>query len=121
MHSRLHHTLEAHPGGATLYLTGALSLAGARRALRACDALPAGVRTLRLEMRRVELFDPAAVAAVTLTLREWRVRRGGATSMDVPRGRTFVSLGGGPVGLRAAPRQASALHALGRLMELGAD
>jgi ABC-type transporter Mla MlaB component len=101
MDPRLHHALEAHPGGATLYLAGALSVADALRAMRACDVLPAGVRALRLEMRGVELFDPAAVAAVVATLRQWRARSGGVTRVDVPRGRTFVSLGGGPVGLRA--------------------
>jgi len=101
MELRLHHVLEAHPGGATLYLTGALSVADAIRAMRACDVLPAGVRALRLEMRGVELFDAVAVAAVVASLREWRRRRGGVTRVDVPRGRTFVSLGEGPVGLCA--------------------
>jgi hypothetical protein len=93
--------LEAHPGGATLYLSGALSVLGALRAFGNCQALPVDVRSLRVDMRGVALFDPRALDVAASLLREWRLGRAGVTRVELPRERTFVSLGGGPVGLRS--------------------
>jgi len=109
MYPLLHHELESHPGGATLYLRGALSVVGALRAFDACGRLPARVRALRVDMRGVELFDPSALDTVSLLLHDWRTRRGGMTRIHLPRERTFVSLAGGPVGLRV-PRRARELR-----------
>lgn len=107
MDSQLDFSIEAHPTGATLYLSGALSVAGALRALGACQSLPPRHKRLGVDMCAVELFDPAALEAMSLVLREWRARRRGTTCVKLPRERTFVSLGKGPVGLRS-PRQRAA-------------
>jgi hypothetical protein len=121
MHPPLHHALESHSGGATLYLRGALSVAGAIRALGACRRLPARVRALRVDMRGVELFDPDALDMVALVLREWRTLRRGLVRVELPRERTFVSLAGGPVGLRAARRYAAVNRATQASSERRAD
>jgi len=117
----LHHTIESHCGAATLYLRGALSVTGALRALGACERLPSRVRTLRVDMRAVELFDPSTAAAVARALLEWRTRRQGLTGVDLPRERTFVSLAGGPVGLRAGRRRVATTHILPPAADLRRD
>ena len=69
--------LEAHTHAATIYLRGALSAAGALRALGACDALPHPVRALVVDLRGVARIDAQGLAALHHLLRRWRHARGG--------------------------------------------
>ena len=85
MEPLLRYDLEAHARGATLYLTGALSVAGSRRALEAIQALPGEVRALRIDMRGIRLFDPHALLLLASQLRDWRTARSGITRVKLPR------------------------------------
>ena len=87
MEPLLRYDLESHGSGATLYLTGALSIAGSRRAFTTIQSLPRGVRALRIDMRGVRLFDPAALHLLAAELREWREERSGITRVKLPRER----------------------------------
>lgn len=85
MEPLLRYDLESHGSGATLYLTGALSIAGARTALAAVHELPHRVRALRIDMRGIRLFDPAALHLLAAQLRDWRGSRSGITRVKLPR------------------------------------
>ena len=82
---QLQYTIESHPRGATLYVHGALSNAGAVLALRACHGLPPAVRDVRVDLRRAHTVDRQALDAVMLILTDWRRRRGGRARVDLPR------------------------------------
>ena len=84
MEPLLRYDIESHGSGATLYLTGALSLCGARRALDAVRALPSAVRALRIDMRGIRLFDPEALHLLAVELRDWRSARAGITRVKLP-------------------------------------
>ena len=85
MEPLLRYDIESHESGATLYLTGALSVAGSRLALGAVRALPHHVRALRIDMRGIRLFDPEALHLLASHLREWRIARSGITRVKMPR------------------------------------
>ena len=85
MEPLLRYDLESHASGATLYLTGALSVAGARLALAAVQGLPDPVRALRVDLRGIRLFDPAALHLLAAQLRDFRRARGGVTRVKLPR------------------------------------
>ena len=87
MEPLLRYDLESHGSGATLYLTGALSVAGSRRAFAAIQSLPPLVRALRIDMRGIRLFDPAALHFLAVELRGWREDRAGITRVKLPRER----------------------------------
>ena len=87
MEPLLRYDLESHGFGATLYLTGALSMTGSRRAFAAIKSLPACVRALRIDMRGIRLFDPAALHFLAAELRGWRADRAGITRVKLPRER----------------------------------
>ena len=84
MEPLLRYDIESHGSGATLYLTGALSVAGSRLALGAVQGLPHHVRALRIDMRGIRLFDPEALHLLASQLREWRVVRSGITRVKLP-------------------------------------
>ena len=85
MEPLLRYDLESHGSGATLYLTGALSVAGSRLALEAVQGLPHRVRALRIDMRGIRLFDPDALHLLAGQLRDWRRSRSGITRVKLPR------------------------------------
>ena len=87
MEPLLRYDIESHGSGVTLYLTGALSVAGSRRALEAVHALPVEVRALRIDMRGIRLFDPVALHLLASELRDWRKERSGITRVKLPRSR----------------------------------
>lgn len=85
MSTPLHYTLEAHHDAATLYVTGTLCTPGVVAAMHRCDELPDRVRTLRVDLRKIDGAEPGAFDAVAFTTRRWRDVRGGTTRIDLPR------------------------------------
>lgn len=85
MDTLLEFSVEMHARSATLYVRGAMSVGGALRALRACHALPPQIRTLRVDLHGVRLYDPMAVDAFIALLRDWRAARAGLTRVEMPR------------------------------------
>lgn len=77
-------SLEVFGSNAILYLRGFLTTCRAVQAMSACEALPAQVKHLRIDMRRVERGDGRGVDHVALRLRPWREARGGSTRIDLP-------------------------------------
>ncbi|MEP6618050.1 MAG: hypothetical protein ABJE47_01995 [bacterium] len=74
----LQHQIEQHGDAATLYLTGVVRGAGDITTLAGiCEALPAKVRTLRLDLNAVQHIDADAMEAVGVMLCEWREQRAG--------------------------------------------
>ena len=85
MNNPFQYTIEAHNDAATLYVTGTLSTPGVIAAMHACDELPARVRTLRVDLRRICGVEPAAYDALAFATRRWRDVRAGVTRIDLPR------------------------------------
>ena len=85
MSTALQYTIEAHHDAATLYVTGTLSVTGVVAAMHACDELPARVRTLRVDLRRIEGVEPSAYDALAFGTRRWRDVRAGVTRIELPR------------------------------------
>ncbi len=79
-------SLEVHPGAATLYLSGAVSVPLLLGALRHCKALPAGVWVLRVDLTAADPLDQGTQRVLWHSLRRWRDRRGGLTRVSAPRG-----------------------------------
>lgn len=78
--------LEAHPGGATLYLAGAISVPGLLGAMERCEALPPGVWVLRVELAAAEPLDQGTQRVLWHSLSRWREARGGVTRVSAPPG-----------------------------------
>lgn len=78
--------LEAHPGGATIYAAGAISVPGILRAMDRCEALPPGVCVLRVELAAAEPLDQGTQRVLWHALRRWREVRGGTTRVSAPPG-----------------------------------
>lgn len=77
-------SLEVFGSNAILYLRGFLTTCRAVQAMSACEGLPAHVKHLRIDMRRVERGDGRGTDHVALRLRPWREARGGSTRIDLP-------------------------------------
>lgn len=77
--------LECHGDAATLYLAGALGPRDAMRAVRACERLPVGVRTLRADLRNVVVSAEGSLETFALLLGEWRAVRQVRARIDLPR------------------------------------
>jgi hypothetical protein len=86
MTQRVHFALEAHPGAAALYLTGAASVPAILGAMRLCAELPAGVWTLRVDLSAAEPLDQGTLRVLWHSLRRWRESRGGVTWVSTPPG-----------------------------------
>jgi ABC-type transporter Mla MlaB component len=86
MLQREHFALEAHPGAATLYLTGAVSVPALLGAIRQCETLPTGVWTLRVDLSAAEPLDQGTQRVLWHSLRRWREERGGTTRISAPTG-----------------------------------
>ena len=77
-------SLEVFGRNAILYLRGFLTTRRAVEAIAACEALPADVGNLRVDMRRVERGDGRGIDHLALRLRSWRESRAGTTRIDLP-------------------------------------
>jgi ABC-type transporter Mla MlaB component len=81
-----HFALEAHPGAATLYLTGAVSVPALLRALHRCEELPTRTWMLRVDLSTADPMDQGTRRVLWHSLRRWRERRGGITRISAPSG-----------------------------------
>ena len=75
---------EAHRYGATLYLTGMLTGAAATDADETLNAMPDWIRSVRVDMRAIELLDPTAFVELARALNRWRDTRRGRVSLEFP-------------------------------------
>lgn len=78
-------SLECSGEAATLYLSGDLGPREAMRAVRACDDIPRGVRSLRADLRNVRVAVEGSLETFALLLGEWRAVRQVRTRIDLPR------------------------------------
>ena len=76
--------LEAHEGGATIYVIGLLAELAASRAERIIGQVPVGTSVIRVDLRGVQLIDPAAFVRVARSLNSWRDVRGGRVNIEFP-------------------------------------
>lgn len=79
-----HFVLEGHQRSATLYLNGAISVAGLLEAMRRCDALPPSIWLLRVELSTNQPLDAGTQTVLTHALHRWRDTRSGMTHITVP-------------------------------------
>lgn len=79
-------SLEASPCAATLYMSGAVSVPALLGALRHCEALPAGVWVLRVDLTAADALDQGTQRVLWHSLRRWRELRGGITRITAPTG-----------------------------------
>jgi hypothetical protein len=77
MSDQMHYQLEISGETATMYVGGELGNRSVSALLDVCRALPARVRTLRLDLRAVGAMSADATNAVRLLLRDWREVRHG--------------------------------------------
>jgi hypothetical protein len=77
MSDQMHYQLEISGETATMYVGGELGNRSVSTLLDVCRALPARVRTLRLDLRAVGAMSADATNAVRLLLRDWREVRHG--------------------------------------------
>lgn len=81
--------------GATVFVHGAVSIAGVWEVLHACENLPAYIRWLRIDLAGVRLVQQGVVETVVTSLRHWRETRSGMTRVDLPaNGLANVIIGG---------------------------
>jgi len=76
--------LEAHRHSATIYVTGLLSDPAAVRAGTLIELLPSTTRTVRLDLRAVELIDPSAFVSIARDLNRWRDGSRGRVTIEFP-------------------------------------
>jgi hypothetical protein len=86
MTMREHFTLEAHPGAATLYVTGAVSVPALLHALRLCEELPTEILLLRVDLSAAGPLDQGTLRVLWHSLRRWRETRGAVTRVSAPPG-----------------------------------
>jgi hypothetical protein len=84
------HALEAHPGAATLYLTGRVSVPGFLGAMRLADELPGDAWVLRVDLTGARPLDEGTLRVLWHSLRRWRDRRSGTTLVVPPPGADSV-------------------------------
>lgn len=77
MTNQLHTQLELSGETATLYLSGAIGQDDIARLCQECTALPASIRTLRLDLHSLTRVGADAMDAVRVLLRHWRASRRG--------------------------------------------
>jgi hypothetical protein len=71
--------IEGHTSSATLYLHGAISVAGLLEAMRECEALPRSVWLLRVAPSTTFRLDAGTRTVLAYALQRWREARSGAT------------------------------------------
>jgi ABC-type transporter Mla MlaB component len=99
--------LEAHATSATIYVVGILTTDAAHRAELLVASLDRTTRTVRLDLRGVEIIDPMAFVLVARALNRWRDSHRGRLSIQFPEGsmrprRTPVRLVDQPITIAAA-------------------
>lgn len=75
---------EAHSHGATIYVMGLLYDSAALRTGAMIDLLPLTTRTVRLDLRGVDLIDPTAFVSVARALNRWRDQYRGRVTIEFP-------------------------------------
>jgi len=75
---------EAHSHGATIYMMGLLYDPAALRTGAMIDLLPLTTRTVRLDLRGVEIIDPTAFVSVARALNRWRDKYRGRVTIEFP-------------------------------------
>ena len=76
--------LESHGDSAMLYLSGRLGHLAAVHAASACEDIPRSVRSLRVDLRRVQVVSEGALETFALVLGAWRTRRHVHMRLDLP-------------------------------------
>jgi hypothetical protein len=77
-------SFEAHQFGATIYVAGLLGDHAAERTQAIVRALDQDIRSLRVDLRGVDLIDPASFVVIARTLGRWRDARRGRVSLEFP-------------------------------------
>jgi hypothetical protein len=77
-------SFEAHHCGATIYITGLLGDHAALRTEELVRALTTEIRSLRVDLRAVDLIDPDSFVLIARTLGRWRDARRGRVSLEFP-------------------------------------
>lgn len=72
------------PRMTTVFLRGALSRAGAARAIDTLASLDPKVRTAHIDFAQLRMFDVSALRAVLDFVREWANARDGCVSITPP-------------------------------------
>jgi hypothetical protein len=75
--------MEVSDETATYVLSGTVSPSDVRSMRLACRAVPARVRTLRLNLGDVDGLDAQVMDAVRGVVRDWRASRGGDFRLDL--------------------------------------
>ncbi len=81
----LQFAIESTDRSATAYIAGSLSISGFWQVMRACDDLPADIRSLRVDLQAVRVVQDGVFEETSAALRTWREARQGSTRVDLPR------------------------------------
>ena len=79
-----HVRLEANQRAATIYVVGMLSDLAATRTENVVLNLSEALSVIRMDLRGVQLIDPAAFVRVARSLKHWRDLRLGRVTLEVP-------------------------------------
>ena len=77
-------SLEAHRYSATIYVMGLLADPAALRTGTLIESVPSTTRTVRLDLRGVEIIDPIAFVSVARALNRWRDAMRGRVTIEFP-------------------------------------
>ena len=103
----LHHQIEVSGGTATVYLTGTLDVEHAGLLLDACQQLPPGIRTLRLDLHGVTTLGSDAMDTLRRVLQLWRHTRGGHFKLSLSSEHVVATVSAGQFTTRATERAGS--------------
>lgn len=76
---------ESHESAATIYIAGLLTENAADQTERLVAALSNTIRTVRVDLRAVDLIDPSSFVRVARALNEWRDVCRGRVTIEFPR------------------------------------
>jgi hypothetical protein len=79
-----HVTVEAHHSGANIYVAGYLTSCASARAEEIISAVRLGTRVIRLDLRAVDIIDPAAFVTIIRALSRWRDGASGQLYIQFP-------------------------------------
>jgi len=75
---------ESHESAATIYVAGLLTDDAAEQTEACLASFGASIRVVRLDLRAVDLIDPASFVRVARSLNAWRDRRRGRVTIEFP-------------------------------------
>lgn len=75
---------EAHTHSATIYVMGFLADPAAAQTGAVIELLPLTTRTVRMDLRAVDLIDPAAFVSLARALNRWRDQYRGRVTIEFP-------------------------------------